>query len=215
MTEAAANSIKLTQAQIQLEAANKKISDAYARMDELWAEASQKAQESYEEYGLLYYASVYLTQEYYDLQNTLVDLNDEIYTTERTITNPEKAIGEDADAVVAAETEINAAREAIEQLTGVTEEMTEAEVEAARQTAELNGVIGDTMEELTALAAAYEEAYGAALESISMTFGIRLPLWLQQEPILSIRRWEARFPTGRTTTPICRLWVRGPAILRA
>lgn len=158
MTESAANSIKLTQAQIKLETAEKNRDAALERMSKLSVEACENG--------------TYLTQEYYDLKNALYGYNDEIYTAEREIRNLNKAIDADAEAVAAAEAEINSAREAIEQLTGATEEITEAEAETARQTAELNGVIGGTMEQVQSLVAAYEDAYNAAYESISGQYAI-------------------------------------------
>ena len=60
----------------------------------------------------------------------------------------------------------------MEQLTGVTEEQTEAEAEAAAQTQELQAVIGDTAEQVAALAEAYNEAYTAALDSISGQYNL-------------------------------------------
>ena len=117
MAESAENSIKLTQAQIKLETAEKNRDAALERMNEL----SQEAYENGE----------FLSQEYYQLENALYGYNDEIYTAQREIDNLNKAIDKDAEAVAAAEAEIESAQEAVEQLTGVTEEQTEAEAEAA------------------------------------------------------------------------------------
>lgn len=158
MAESAENSIKLTQAQIKLETAEKNRDAALERMNELSAEA--------------YENGTYLTQEYYELENALYGYNDEIYTAQREINNLTKAIDADAEAVAAAEAEIESAQEAVNQLTGATEEQTEAEAEAARQTEELNDVIGSTMEQIQSLVAAYEDAYNAAYESISGQYAI-------------------------------------------
>ena len=158
MQESAENSIKLTQAQIKLETAEKNRDAALERMNEL-------SQEAYENGG-------YLTQEYYDLQNAVYGYNDEIYKTEKTIKNLNKAIDEDAEAVAAAEAEIEGATEAVEQLTGATAEMTEAEMETARQTEALNTVIGSTAERAAALVEAYNEAYTAAYDSVSGQYAI-------------------------------------------
>ena len=113
-----------------------------------------------------------LSQEYYQLENSLYGYNDEIYTAQREIDNLNKAIDKDAEAVVAAEAEINSAQEAVNQLTGATEEQTEAEAEAARQTQELQGVIEDVTGQMAALTDAYNEAYGAALDSISGQYAL-------------------------------------------
>ena len=158
MAESAENSIKLTQAQTKLETAEKNRDAALERMNEL----SQEAYENGE----------FLSQEYYQLENALYGYNDEIYTAQREIDNLNKAIDADAEAVAAAEAEIESAEEAVAQLTGVTEEQTEAEAEAAAQTQELQAVIGDTAEQVMALAEAYNEAYMAALDSISGQYAL-------------------------------------------
>lgn len=172
LIEAEENSIGLTRAQYDLEAANQKCSNTIDRINELWAEAQQQADKNYREYGTLADATAYLTQEYYDLQNSLYDINDEIYTAEQTARAYEKAINEDAEAVAAAEAEIELAEEAVRNLTGATEEQAAAEAEAAAQTQELQGVIEDITSQVAALTEAYNEAYGAALESISGQYAL-------------------------------------------
>lgn len=172
LIEAEENSIGLTRAQYDLEAANQKCSNTIDRINELWAEAQQQADKNYREYGTLADATAYLTQEYYDLQNSLYDINDEIYTAEQTARAYEKAINEDAEAVAAAEAEIELAEEAVRNLTGATEEQAEAEAEAAAQTQELQGVFEDITSQVAALAEAYNEAYGAALDSISGQYAL-------------------------------------------
>lgn len=172
LIEAEKNSIGLTRAQYDLEAANQKYDDTIARMNELWAEATEEADRQYKEYGILSDATAFLSQEYYDLQSSLSDVGDEIYTAQQTIKAHEKAIDEDAEAVAEAETEIALAEEAVRNLTGATEEQTEAEAEAAAQSQELQAVIGDTAEQVAALAEAYNEAYTAALDSISGQYNL-------------------------------------------
>lgn len=158
MAESAENSIKLTQAQIRLETAEKNRDAALERMNELSTQAYENGE--------------MLAQEYYQLENSLYGYNDEIYTAQREIDNLNKAIDKDAEAVAAAEAEINSAQAAVEQLTGVTEEQTEAEAEAARQTQELQSVIEDVTGQMAALTEAYNEAYGAALDSISGQYAL-------------------------------------------
>lgn len=153
MTESAENSIKLTQAQIKLETAERNREDALARMNELHQEAID--------------SGTALSQEYYDLQNAVYGYDGEIRQAEKTIKNLNKAIDEDAEAVAAAEAEINGAEEAVARLTDVTEEQTAASEAAAAQAAQLDSVISGVTERMAALAAAYGEAYDAALESIS------------------------------------------------
>lgn len=158
MQESAENSIKLTQAQIKLETAQKNYDATLARMNELSAEAAENG-------GIL-------SQEYYDLQNSLYGYSDEMYQAERTIKNLNKAIDEDAEAVAAAQAEIDGAEEAVARLTGATNAQAEADAEAAAQAAELDGVIGGVTEQVAALTEAYTDAYNAALESISGQYSL-------------------------------------------
>ena len=158
MLEAAENSIKLTQAQTKLETAEKNRDAALARMNELSTEAYENGE--------------FLSQEYYQLENALYGYNDEIYTAQREIDNLNKAIDKDAEAVAEAEAEINSAQEAVSQLTGATEEQTAAEAEAAAQTQELQSVIEGVTTQMSALTEAYEEAYTAAMDSISGQYAL-------------------------------------------
>jgi chromosome segregation ATPase len=153
MTEAAENSIKLTQAQMKLETAEKNRDATMEKMNALSKEANENGEA--------------LTQEYYDLQAELNGYIDEIDQAQSAINNLNTAIDEDAEAVSAAESEINNAQDAIAQLTGTTEAQTEAEAEAARQEQELQGVIDDTTQQIQALTETYNNLYDAALQSVS------------------------------------------------
>ena len=158
MAESAENSIKLTQAQIKRETAEKNLSSAVERMAELEREAAEN--------------STVLSDEYWQLQYSLSAYESEIYAAEKEIKNLNKALDADAEAVAAAEAEINSAQEAVNQLTGATEEQAAAEAEAAAQTQELQGVIEDVLGQVTALTEAYNEAYTAALDSISGQYAL-------------------------------------------
>ena len=158
MAESAENSIKLTEAQIKLQNAEKNWDAALVRMNELSNEACENG--------------TALTGEYYQLGSAINGYRDEMYEAERTIENLNKAIEADAEAVAAAEAEIESAQAAVEQLTGVTEEQAAAEAEATRQTQELQGIIEDVTGQMSALTEAYNEAYGAALDSISGQYAL-------------------------------------------
>lgn len=158
LLEAAENSVKLTQAQTKLETAEKNWDAALVRMNELSEEAAENG--------------TMLSAEYYELENAIFGYRDEMYEAERTIENLNKAMDKDAEAVAAAEAEFESAKEVVEQLTGVTEEQTTAEAEAAAQTQELQGVIEDITSQVAALTEAYNEAYGAALDSISGQYAL-------------------------------------------
>lgn len=167
LIEAEENSIGLTKAQYQQEAANKKYNDTVARMNELWNAAAVEAEAYNQEYYAMTDATNFLTQEYYDLQNSLYDINDEMWAAEQSAKNYQKAIEEDQEAVAAAEAEIALAEEAVQNLTAATQDGGDAATEAAAQEQELQTAITGVKEEINALVTAYTEAYDAALESIS------------------------------------------------
>lgn len=167
LIEAEENSIGLTKAQYSLEAAQQKLSDTYAQMDALWADAQKQADAYYDQYGYYTDATAFLSQEYYDLQNSIYDTNNEIWAAEKSIKNYNKAMEEDADAVSDAEAEIALAEEAVKNLTASMNEGTGASEEAAAQASEFQSVISGVQEKINALVESYNEAYSAAYESIS------------------------------------------------
>ena len=167
LIEAEENSIGLTKAQYSLEAAQQKLSDTYAQMDALWADAQKQADAYYDQYGYYTDATAFLSQEYYDLQNSIYDTNNEIWAAEKSIKNYNKAMEEDADAVSEAEAEIALAEEAVKNLTAAMNEGTGASEEAAAQVGEFQAAISGVQEKIAALVESYNEAYSAAYESIS------------------------------------------------
>lgn len=167
LIEAEENSIGLTKAQYSLEAAQQKLSDTYAQMDALWADAQKQADAYYDQYGYYTDATAFLSQEYYDLQNSIYDTNNEIWAAEKSIKNYNKAMEEDADAVSEAEAEIALAEEAVKNLTAAMNEGTGASEEAAAPAGEFQAAISGVQEKINALVESYNEAYSAAYESIS------------------------------------------------
>lgn len=167
LIEAEENSIGLTKAQYDLEAAQQKLSDTYTRMDELYAEAQKQADDYYDQYGYYTDATSFLSQEYYDLQRSIYDTDDEIRVAEKSIKNYNKAMEDDAEAVAAAQSEIELAEEAVRNLTGATEDGSEATAEAAQQQEALSSAVNSVMEQVNALSEAYAKAYDAALQSVT------------------------------------------------
>lgn len=182
LIEAEENSIGLTKAQYSLEAAQQKLSDTYAQMDALWADAQKQADAYYDQYGYYTDATAFLSQEYYDLQNSIYDTNNEIWAAEKSIKNYNKAMEEDADAVSEAEAEIALAEEAVKNLTAAMNEGTGASEEAAAQAGEFQSVISGVQEKINALVESYNEAYSAAYESISGQY----QLWDEAAKVVAI-----------------------------
>ena len=172
LIEAEENSIGLTRAQYDLDAATKKQADTTARMQEIYAEAEKAAAAYNEEHIFGRSAAAFLTDEYYELQSSLYDIAQEQQTAQHAIDNYTAAVEKDNEAVAAAQAEIELAEEAVRNLTGATEEQTEAEAEAAQQTQELQSVIEGVTGQMAALTEAYNEAYGAALDSISGQYAL-------------------------------------------
>lgn len=172
LIEAEENSIGLTKAQYDLEAANQKLSDTYTQMDALWADAQKQADDYYDQYGYYADATSFLSQEYYDLQNSIYDTSDEIRIAEKSIKNYNKAMEEDAEAVAAAQSEIELAEEAVRNLTGAMSDGGDTAAEAAQQQEALSAAVNSVMEQVNALTEAYNEAYAAALQSVSGQYSL-------------------------------------------
>lgn len=172
MLEAAENEIGLTQARYELEAASQKYNAASERMNELWAEASEEADRQYREYGVLGDATGYLSQEYYDLQNSLSDLSNEVWEAQSSVEAHEKAIAKDAEAVAAAEAEMNAAEQAVNELTEAMGDYSDGQANTAAQESAVREALDGTMASVQALTEAYADAYDEALESFSGQFGL-------------------------------------------
>lgn len=172
MLEAAENEIGLTQARYELEAASQKYNAAIERMNELWAEASEGADRQYREYGVLGDATGYLSQEYYDLQNSLSDLSNEVWEAQSSVEAHEKAIAKDAEAVAAAEAEMNAAEQAVNELTEAMGDYSDGQANTAAQESAVREALDGTMASVQALTEAYADAYDEALESFSGQFGL-------------------------------------------
>lgn len=172
MMEAAENEIGLTRARYELEAASQKYDAAIERMNELWAEASEEADRQWREYGVLGDATGYLTQEYYDLQNSLSDLSNEVWEAQSSVEAHEKAIAKDAEAVAAAEEEMALLEKTVQDLMRLLGLYTEEEENLTEQEAAVRAALDETMASVQALTEAYADAYDEALESFSGQFGL-------------------------------------------
>ena len=165
LIEAEENSIGLTRAQYELDAATKKYSETAARMNVLYAEAEAAAASYNEEHTFGKNAVSFLTQEYYDLEDALSDIGREMVVAEEAVGNYSEAIAEGNDAVAAAEEEIALAEEAVRNLTGAVEEQSAA-------LPELSNALDPVQERLMNLADTYDNAYQSAYDSIDGQLGL-------------------------------------------
>lgn len=181
MSEAAANSIKLTQAQVKLDKAEQTHAELTKRVSELMNEAKDKAAAFYDEYGYGADATNFLTEEYYGLLRTLNETDKEMRTQQRTIKNLNKAMEEDADALAEAKTAMDDAREAVALLTGETEESAAAAEVAAEQQRVLSASVNDVMSQVNDLADAYADVYAEAKQSVEGQY----KLWDDAEQVVA------------------------------
>jgi TP901 family phage tail tape measure protein len=172
LQEAAENEIGLTMAKYKQEEASQKYNDAIERMNELWTEASEKAEEQNREYGTLTDATAFLSQEYYDLQNSLGNLDQELFDAQSDVDAHEKAIEKDAEAVAAAEEEMSLLEKAVQDIMRELGLYTEEEENLTAQEAAVREALDGTMASVQALTEAYADAYDEALESFSGQFGL-------------------------------------------
>lgn len=186
MSEAAANSIKLTQAQVKLDKAEQTHAELTKRVSELMNEAKDKAAAFYDEYGYGADATNFLTEEYYGLLRTLNATDKEMRTQQRTIKNLNKAMEEDADALAEAETAMNDAREAVALLTGETEGSAAAAEVAAEQQRVLSASVNDVMSQVNDLADAYADVYAEAKQSVEGQY----KLWDDAEQVVATSAWS-------------------------
>ena len=186
MSEAAANSIKRTQAQVKLDKAEQTHAELTKRVSELMNEAKDKAAAFYDEYGYGADATNFLTEEYYGLLRTLNETDKEMRTQQRTIKNLNKAMEEDADALAEAETAMNDAREAVALLTGETEASAAAAEVTAEQQRVLSASVNDVMSQVNDLADAYADVYAEAKQSVEGQY----KLWDDAEQVVATSAWS-------------------------
>lgn len=165
MTEAAANSIKLTEAEIQLENIQSAREAGLARMNELERKSAELAKE-----GLSLSAEE--QAEYYQIQDALVGYTSAELDAADAIRTYTAAVEKDKEALAEAEAVINDAQEAYDRLTSSAETQTEAQQAAADALSTLEGTLTSARAEIDLLADAYGEAYKDAYESISGQMGL-------------------------------------------
>ena len=167
LLEAEKNSIGLTEAQSQLEDAQRRQAEIEEQMAAAKARANKQAEQQYRETGILADATAYLTRESLDLENAYYDVKEEVLNAQASIDAYEEAIQEGADATAAAEAEINLAAQAMGQLTKASDESAESFGRIDGQAGSLQATMSAIQETVGSLSTAYAEAYDAALESIS------------------------------------------------
>lgn len=172
MLEAAKNEIGLTRAQYELEEATAEYNAIYARMNELMAEANEKAEEQNRYMDVAIDSAAFLTDEYYELENALAEVGQKMFDARDNVAAHEKAIERDAEAVAAAEAEMELAEEAVRQLTEAMGDYADGQEDVAAGEAAVREALADTKEWLQELAAEYKEAYKEAYENISGQMGL-------------------------------------------
>lgn len=170
MVEAAENELKLTEAKIKAESASEGMRITYQKLLNTLGMTDVQFRRAYGSVRDIPYRAV--SDDVAALRDEYLDYDNQLSQAEKTQRNLRVAIADNSAAVAEAETVLNGAQTAYERLTGVTEEQTAAEAEAAQRTAELQGVIGTAIDEVDRLADSYTDAYNAAYDSISGQFGL-------------------------------------------
>lgn len=153
------NRLRLTEAETKAEIAEEKLNAARAKAVALYKEAQRNGTE--------------LTQEYYDAQDAVSRLAKEYQASVRPISAYEKAVEEGAAAAEEAKAEINEFAAAVDSLAG-------AAAKQAGTLPELESALEPVRNGIDRLAAAYNEAYDAALGSMEGQYA----LWDKAEKIV-------------------------------
>lgn len=172
MVEQAKNQVGLTKAKHDLKKATEEQEAAEARMNVLWQDASEKAEQMRREYGILGDAEAYVSQEYRDLESSMEGLRQNVAAAQADVMAHEKALEKDAQAVADAEEEIEFAKDSFDDLTGAMGDSTREQEAAAEAQRDLQTILNDTSSSLGLLAEKYDAAYAAAKESIEGQFGL-------------------------------------------
>ncbi len=165
-------SIELALAQEDATAKTDAYNDAVERMNVLWQQATKDAEEASKAYGIAGDATGYLTQEYWDLQNSLPDLAQEVYDAQQTADNYTEAIEENKKAAESAKAEMDLTQKAIDQLRGTEDEAANSTSQLAAQQQEVAAAVDEMLTPLEDLTKAYTDAYEAAQQSISGQYAL-------------------------------------------
>ena len=172
LQESAENEIGLTMSRYELEQSTQDLADTQKRMSELWDEAERKAEEQYQQTGLLSDATGFLTQEYYDLEEQSQKLSNQITEANDSIKIHEKAIERDADAVEEAEAKMSVLEKTIQKVKEAMGLDTDGEENLSAEQQAIQNVLDGTITKVDELTNAYAEAYKEAAESFSGQFGL-------------------------------------------
>lgn len=172
LTEQAQNEIKYTEATIKKQRAVEKYNEAQAHLSELYSAAQAEAAAYTRSFGEARDATYYLTDEYYEWVRANNEAQDEISKCDKTLRNLNQAMEEDAAAVAEAEAAMASAEDAIDAMRGAMGDQTQASSDLAEAQAQVAAIIEETTTTLSGLVEAYNDAYEAALESVSGQYAL-------------------------------------------
>lgn len=171
--EVAENKIKLTQEQLREQKALEKAAQTQERMNVLMAEAEKLGKE----YNLT--ADTFLTDEYYELEEALLDYEGEAVAAAKTQEKLTQAIEQGEQAINDARDTVDMAVEALNYGSDSAESTADEFVSAYDAVSAAVSNVSDRTEELLA---AYQETYQAAYESVSGQYN----LWTQAADTLPV-----------------------------
>ena len=182
LLEATENEIKHEQALTEAEYAERQQAATLDRMNVLRKEAEERTKDALGYVGSEAEITEALTDEYWKLNDSLSDYDDQMKTAEKTAAVYEKAMAEDAEAVEAAKAVLDDASNAVGRINGVIDEGAFLTGEAAQQYRDLQFAIDSASTSVQMLQEKYQEAYEAALESV----GGQYQIWDQAADVVAV-----------------------------
>lgn len=170
--EAQLNEIGLTKAQEREAVAAQKQVAIQNQLQEAYAKATAESKAFNQSTGELTDATAFLGEDYTALERELAQTNQEVMYAQEEQARYTQAITEGQAAADNAEDEIVLMTEAVEALTGATQDGADATQGAAAQQSMLETVIYNTLQTAELLTVAYQEVYDAASESIGGQYAL-------------------------------------------
>lgn len=165
LLEAEENSVQLTRAQQELQAVQDEHQATLDRMAELYQEASDAADAYYEETGVLLDSAGFLSDEYWQLNDSLGSYTQKLFEAEDQVDTYQAALDESNSILAEHEDDINLATEAYDNFIA-------SQTDAAASTNANDEAIISITSDLESLAQAYNDAYVEAYKSIDGQIGL-------------------------------------------
>lgn len=166
------NEVRLTEATIRKEAADKKLAEASQALDAIFEKAHKEEEDRIEQYGEAIDATWKYENEINEARKVQAEYGNEQAEAERLVEQYTAAIEKDSEAVAAAEEAMRNAEAAIASMTETTVKASDAEIQLGADFETVSLSIESVYENLSDLAEQYEEAYKQAKSSLEGQYGL-------------------------------------------